>query len=90
MYHLSAPLGRSINDFIDAGQHTLTYCTVGDAILIVHKLGRGALMAKIDLRNTFRLCPISKQDWHLLGVYWQHRYFINKYLPLELRSAPFI
>ena len=25
-------------------------------------------MAKIDLHNAFCLCPIRKQDWHLLGV----------------------
>ena len=56
----------------------------GDAILIVLKLGRGDFMAKIDLRNAFQLCPIRKQDWHLLDVYWQHRYFIIKCLPLEL------
>ena len=46
-------------------------------------------MAKIDLRNAFRLCPIRKQDWLLLGVYWKHRYFIDKCLPFGLQSVHF-
>ena len=31
-------------------------------------------MAKIDLHNAFRLCPIRKQDWHLLGVTLSRRF----------------
>ena len=45
-------------NFIDANQHTLIYCTVTDAILIVHKLGQGA---KTDLCNAYIcLCTIRK------------------------------
>ena len=33
IYHLSAPPGRSINDFIDPDAYTLSYCSVDDAVL---------------------------------------------------------
>ena len=36
IYHLSAPTGSSINDFIDANTYTLTYCTVDDAYTIFY------------------------------------------------------
>ena len=50
IYHLSAPHGTSINDFIDPEQYSLSYYSVDDAFAIVNSLGKGALMAKIDLK----------------------------------------
>ena len=67
IYHLSAPYGSSINDSIDPDAYTLSYCSVDDAFNIVSELGRGTLMAKIDLRNAFRLIPVRPEDWNLLG-----------------------
>ena len=88
IYCLSAPSNRSINDFIDADAYTLSYCTVDHAFAIVNQLGRGALMAKIDLKNVFRLLPIRQEDWHLLGIHWKEKYFIDTCLPFGLFSAP--
>ena len=51
IYHLSAPYGSSINDLIDPDAYTLSYCSVDDAFAIVSALGKGTLMAKIDLKN---------------------------------------
>ena len=50
IYHLSAPAGSSINDFIDPDTYTLTYCSVDDAYSIINELGKGALLSKIDLK----------------------------------------
>ena len=66
IYHLSVPQERSINDYIDPTEYSLSYCTIDDAI---NTLGLGALMSKIDLNNAFRLIPVRPQDWNLLGVY---------------------
>ena len=38
IYHLSAPPGRSINDFIDSDAYTLSYCSVDDAYAIINSL----------------------------------------------------
>ena len=51
--HLSAPNGLSINDFIDSHDYSLLYTSVDDAIRICQTLGKGALMAKVDLKNAF-------------------------------------
>ena len=74
--HLSAPTDNSINDFIDPGDISLQYATMDDAIKICHTLGQGALMAK--------------EDWHLLGIHWHDKYFVDKCLPFGLRSAPYL
>ena len=90
IYHLSAPAGSSINDFIDSNTYTLSYCTVNDAYTIINKLGRGALLSKIDFKNAFGLIPVRQEDWNLLGIYWKSEYYINTCLPFGLRSAPFL
>ena len=42
----------------------------------------GELMAKVDQKNAFRLCPVRPEDWHLLGIHWQGKYYIDKCLHL--------
>ena len=63
---------------------------VDDVIQMCQDLGSGALMAKIDLKNAFRLCPVHKEDWHLLGIHWHNQFYIDKCLPFGLRSAPYL
>ena len=86
--HLSAPAGQSINDFIDPHEYSLQYKTVDDAIQMCQELGPGALMAKVDLKSVFRLCPVRQENWHLLGIHWRNKFYIDKCLPFGLRSTP--
>ena len=57
---------------------------------IVNQLGGEALMAKIDLKNAFRLISACQEDWHLLGIHWKGKYFIDTCLPFGLHSAPYL
>jgi len=88
--HLSAPSDSSINDFIDPRDFSLQYATIDAPIKICNTLGNGALMAKVELKNTFRLCPVRPEDWHLLGIHWRGKYYIDNSLPFGLRSAPYL
>ena len=90
IHHLSAPVARSINNGIDKEDYSLHYVTVDDAIEIIMRLGRGCLLAKTDIRNAFRLCPVYPDDYHLLGITWMGHYYYDRVLPFGLRSAPFI
>ena len=90
IYHLSYPQGDSINDHIPKDPFSLSYVRVDDAISIIQSLGKGAFMAKTDLKSAFRLIPVHPDDWNLLGIYWQSRYFVDMYLPFGLRSSPFL
>ena len=88
--HLSFPPHTSVNDGIDIRNFPMRYSTVYDAINSVMHLGRNALMAKLDIKNAFRLCPVRPADHHLLGMRWQGQYFYDQVLPFRLRSAPFL
>ena len=90
IYHLSAPHGDSINDYINPETYSLSYCSVDNAYAILNLLGTGALMSKIDLKNAFRLIPVHPNDWNLLGICWRHKFYIDTCLPFGLRSAPFL
>ena len=47
-------------------------------------------MAKTDLKSAFRLIPIHPDDWNLLGVHWQSKFYVDLYLPFGLLSAPYL
>ena len=74
IYHLSAPPGLSINDFIDSDSYSLSYCSVDDAYTIINELGTGTLLSKIDFKNAFRLIPVQQSDWNLLRIHGRDRY----------------
>ena len=47
-------------------------------------------MAKIDLQSAFRMVTVHREDWDLLGIYWQNHYYVDTCLPFGLRSAPYL
>ena len=87
---LSSPSGLSINDFISKEDYSVTFSKFDDVVSMVKSLGKSALMAKLDIKHAFRLCPVSPIDWHLLGTHWEGFYFIELRLPFGLRSSVFI
>ena len=90
IYHLSAPRGSSINDYIDSSLYSLSYCSIDDAYRIINKLGPGALLSKIDLKDAFHLIPVRPADWNLQGIHWKQNFYIDTCLPFGLRSAPYL
>ena len=85
---LSAPRDRSVNDGIPADLCSLQYATVEHAAGLVQACGRGALMAKLDLKSAYRKIPVHPNDQMLLGIEWAGVTYIDKALPFGLRSAP--
>ena len=63
IYHLSAPPGKSINDFINPDTYALSYCSVDNAFAIVNLLGPGTLLSKI------RMHFVSYQLDRQTGIY---------------------
>jgi len=85
---LSHPSGRSINDGIPKDLCSLTYITVDKAVEHIRALGKGTLLAKIDIKSAFRLLPVHPADRHLLAMKWHGRLYVDTCLPFGLRSAP--
>ena len=67
--HLSAPHLNSINDCIDKEPYSLNYSTIEDATRLIAKAGPGCFLSKIDVNSAFRLIPVSRHDWELLGIH---------------------
>ena len=59
---LSRPQGANVNDAIQRQFTHLAYSSVEDAALIMHELGPNTLLAKIDIRDVYRLVPVHPSD----------------------------
>ena len=87
---LSYPFGHSVNDGINKDEFALTYSKVKDAIDLIVKTGRGALMGKVDIKSAYRIIPVHASNRYLLGMSWRGKYYVDLALPFGLRSAPAI
>lgn len=85
---LSHPKGSSVNDGITRSICSLSYMKVEDVVNHILHVGRGAMLAKIDIENAFRHVPVHPHDRHLLGMIWNGQLFVDTVLPFGLRSAP--
>jgi len=85
---LSFSEGRSVNDAIDTSLCSLKYITVEQVAKKAVLLGRGSLIAKIDIKAAYCLIPVSPADRHYLGMRWKDKVYIDAKLPFSLRSAP--
>ena len=84
---LSFPPGASVNDGIDPELCTLSYVTVDQVAAIADELGRGALLAKVDIEAAYHLIPVHPDDRPLLAMQWRNRVYVDAQLPFGLRSA---
>ena len=90
IHHLSSPLGTSVNDGIPTDIFSLQYVTTDDAINMIMSLPPPVYLSKLDVKNAFRQIPVRIEDFPLLGIFWQGRYYYEQVLPFGLRSSPFI
>ena len=85
---LSSPKGQSVNDGIAPPICSLRYVTVDEIATAAAGLGRGALIAKLDVESAYCIVPVHPDDRPLLGVQWQGTIYVDAMLPFGLRSAP--
>ena len=45
----------------------VAYDSIDSIVALVKSFGKGALMAKTDIKDTFRLLPFHPDDYNLLG-----------------------
>ena len=87
-FHLSYPqTGDSINSFISKEDYSLQYTKIDNAIAALLDFGPGTFMAKTDTESALRIFPIHRDDWELLGMFWENQNFVDLFLPFGLRSA---
>jgi len=84
---LSSPEGHSVNDGITKESCSFHYTNISEAAARILFLGRGSLMAKMDIQQAYRNIPVAPEDRHLLGM---GRVFVDRVLPFGLRLAPLL
>ena len=77
-----------MNDAIAVDRCHMHYTSVLEAAAAIRHLGKGSLLAKIDLHQAYRMVPVHADDHPLLGIQWQDNTFVDTALPFGLRSAP--
>ena len=87
IHHLSFPEGHSINSHIPKLSSSVHYAKIVDAIRLVRRTGRGGALAKIDVKNAFRLIPGRPSDYNLLGICWRHKFYVDRNLAMGLSSS---
>ena len=87
---LSSPEGASVNDGVARETCSLSYISVDTVADRVLTLGKGALVAKMDVKQAYRMVPVHPEDRLLLGMKWGGKVYVDKTLPFGLRSAPLL
>ena len=67
---------------------SLSYVSIDDAARVVVRVGRGALLAKIDIKSAYRIVGVHPEDRWLLGMLWDGGLYVDAALPFGLRSIP--
>ena len=84
---MSFPDGTSVNSHIPFKASIVRYASIDDAIRIIRRTGRGCALAKTDIKNAFRLIPVTPDDHDLLGIFWQDQHYYDKCLPMGCSSS---
>ena len=65
----------------------MQYQTIDNAISAIKEIGVGALLAKTDLENAYKLVPVHPDDFELLGFSIDGKFYYDKTLPFGLSYA---
>ena len=77
-----------MNDAISRDLCSLSYISVDDAAKAIMRVGRGALLAKVDIKNAYRIVEVHPEDRLLLGMQFEGLLYVDSVLSFGLRSAP--
>ena len=83
IHNLSYPYDEeSVNASIPREKVAVQYNTIDDGISYIKLVGRGAHLAKTDIKSAFRIIPVHPSQYHLLGMKWEGHYFYDTTLPM--------
>jgi hypothetical protein len=87
--NLSAPKQKSFNDFVD--ENDVAKLEMSSARLFGNALveaGKGAIFAKYDIKDAYKLIPGRPDQWHCFGFKWLGKYFYDVTTVFGSKSAP--
>ena len=82
IHDLSFPKGNSVNSLIPQENSTVKYDGIDTVIQLVKQFGCHCKLSKCDIEDAFRIIPIHRSDYYLLGFTWNNYFFtlIDVYL----------
>lgn len=75
--NLLSSQGSSVNDGIPKEVRLVTYITCDEVADKVGAMGRGTLIAKVDLKSAYRMVSVHPEDRKLLGMQWKDHLYID-------------
>lgn len=84
IFDLSYPHGSSVNSGISKVYSSVAYTHFDEITKMVQREGQGSYLFKVDIKSAFRLLPIHPEDFSLLGMEFQEKYYVDKCLPFGL------
>ena len=87
IHHLSAPRVNSVNSQIDPTDCSVVYTTFDEAVALVQGVGKGACMGKTDVKSAFRLLPVHPDDFDLLGMCIEGKFYYDRCMPMGCSIA---
>ena len=87
VHNLSYTKLASVNKAIPKELCRVSYENLDHCVAIIAKLGRFSRISKCDIESAFRVLPVDKRDFHLLGFSWKNQegkvqYFHDMSLPM--------
>ncbi len=69
-----------MNKGISGDLASLTYVKIDDLMNLILALGRGYLLAKLNIKSAFRIVPVHPADQYLLGMRWHEKLYVDTVL----------
>jgi len=87
IHHLSWPHGKSVNDGISAQAARVEYTSFDQVVDNIVLIGPGAMLAKADVKSAFRILPVNREDYQLLGFTLDGNFFYDMCVPFGCKSS---
>ncbi len=88
LHNLSAHYDERAVNYNILHEFTLVqYARLRDAISLIQEVGRGAYLAKADIKHAFRIIPLHPDIYYLFGFLWRHSYYYDTCLAMGLSEA---
>ena len=65
----------------------MQYEYINNVIALLNQFGKDSLVAKIDIKDAFRIIPIHPDDYKRLGFSWEGAFYYDKCLPMGVSSS---
>ena len=86
--NMSYPRKRSYNDAVDKSRlHKVSMTNPREVSQAVRRAGTSGVMSKMDMKDAYKLIPVSFGDLHYQGFIWMGKIFIEKMLMFGSQPA---